>query len=31
MNLQSLYYFVELAKELHVTHTAQKLYYPSRI
>lgn len=26
MNLQSLYYFVELAKELHVTHTAQKLY-----
>lgn len=26
MNLQSLYYFVELARELHVTHTAQKLY-----
>lgn len=26
MNLLSLYYFVELAKELHVTNTAQKLY-----
>ena len=26
MNLISLYYFVELAKELHVTNTAQKLY-----
>lgn len=26
MNLVSLYYFVELAKELHVTNTAQKLY-----
>lgn len=26
MNLMSLYYFVELAKELHVTNTAQKLY-----
>lgn len=26
MNLTSLYYFVELARELHVTNTAQKLY-----
>ena len=26
MNLTSLYYFVELAKELHFTNTAQKLY-----
>lgn len=26
MNLLSLYYFVELAKELHVTNAAQKLY-----
>ena len=26
MNLLSLYYFVELAKELHVTNTTQKLY-----
>ena len=26
MNLISLYYFVELAKELHFTNTAQKLY-----
>lgn len=26
MNLISLYYFVELAKELHVTNTAQRLY-----
>ncbi len=26
MNLLSLYYFVELAKELHFTNTAQKLY-----
>ena len=26
MNLLSLYYFVELAKELHITNTAQKLY-----
>lgn len=26
MNLLSLYYFVELAKELHVTNTAQRLY-----
>lgn len=26
MNLTSLYYFVELAKELHVTNTAQRLY-----
>lgn len=26
MNLLSLYYFVELAKELHVTNTSQKLY-----
>lgn len=26
MNLISLYYFVELARELHVTNTAQKLY-----
>ena len=26
MNLLTLYYFVELARELHVTNTAQKLY-----
>ena len=26
MNLISLYYFTELAKELHMTNTAQKLY-----
>lgn len=26
MNLVSLYYFVELAKELHVTNTSQRLY-----
>lgn len=30
MNLLTLYYFVELARELHVTNTAQKLYIPSR-
>lgn len=26
MNLVSLYYFTELAKELHVTNTSQRLY-----
>lgn len=26
MNLLTLFYFVELARELHVTNTAQKLY-----